>query len=215
MALTPFHRFQYNLVLRFIGMRDIPLIATAGVRIVQTDEDRCTNCVPMKRRNKNHLGSMYFGALAIGADAAAGLVAVLENRRHGNGLNFVFKDFHADFLKRPEGDTHQPRHVVSALGHVEDLDQRAEELLEADLAAQDAFAEVQRRGVAVDQGAVEVEEGADFRTLRTRGDRGQEIVDVCHGSILPNSRRTRRGCRSQGQRTHHAHGIDGRGEFVR
>ncbi len=106
MPLTPFQRFKYNLVLRFIAARDIPLIGTAGVRIVDLDETRCIICVPMKRRNKNHLGSMYFGALAIGADAAGGLVAVMENRRHGNALNFVFKDFHADFLKRPEGDTH-------------------------------------------------------------------------------------------------------------
>ncbi|MDP2138451.1 MAG: YiiD C-terminal domain-containing protein [Candidatus Didemnitutus sp.] len=106
MALTPFQRFKYNLVLRFIAARDIPLIGTAGVRIVDIDDERCTIRVPLKRRNKNHLGSMYFGALAIGADAAGGLAALLENRRHGNAVNFVFQDFHADFLKRPEGDTH-------------------------------------------------------------------------------------------------------------
>lgn len=106
MSLTPYQRFKYNLVLRFIAARDIPLIGTAGVRIVEVDDARCVICVPMKRRNKNHLGSLYFGALAIGADAAGGLVALLENRRHGNAVNFVFKDFQADFLKRPEGDTH-------------------------------------------------------------------------------------------------------------
>ncbi len=106
MALTRWQCFKFNLVLRYFGTRAVPLIGTAGVRLVELDDAHCVICVPMKWRNKNHLGSLYFGALSIGADAAGGIVALLENRRHGNAVNFVFKDFHADFLKRAEADTH-------------------------------------------------------------------------------------------------------------
>jgi hypothetical protein len=57
--------------------------------------------------NKNHLGSMYFGALCIGADAAGGFIAakLLRELKGGTKGTLIFKDFQAKFLKRPEGDT--------------------------------------------------------------------------------------------------------------
>jgi acyl-coenzyme A thioesterase PaaI-like protein len=47
---------------------------------------------------------MYFGVLAAGADCAGGLIAMRQIREEGNQVNLIFKDFHADFLKRAEGD---------------------------------------------------------------------------------------------------------------
>jgi acyl-coenzyme A thioesterase PaaI-like protein len=47
---------------------------------------------------------MYFGALASGADAAAGLLAMWIARQEGRGITLLFKDFKADFLKRAESD---------------------------------------------------------------------------------------------------------------
>lgn len=105
MALSSFERFKMNCFLRVFGLRDIPLIGLAGVRIVEMDDECCVIKVPLKRRNKNHLNSMYFGALAIGADCAGAMMALVEDRKRGSLVNFVFKDFHADFLKRPEADT--------------------------------------------------------------------------------------------------------------
>jgi len=105
MALTSFERFKMNCFMLLFGLKDIPLIGTAGVRIVEMDDQTCVITVPFKRRNKNHLNSMYFGALAIGADCAGALMALVENRRRGYPVNFVFKDFQADFLKRAEADT--------------------------------------------------------------------------------------------------------------
>ena len=49
---------------------------------------------------------MYFGTLATGADIAGGLIAWRLISQNGNRVNLVFKEFHADFLKRPEGDVY-------------------------------------------------------------------------------------------------------------
>jgi hypothetical protein len=62
--------------------------------------------IPLGRRTRNHVGSMYFGALAIGADLAGGLMAWNWIEREFPRLTFLFKDFQAEFLKRAEGDVH-------------------------------------------------------------------------------------------------------------
>ena len=46
----------------------------------------------------------YFGALAVGADCAGGLLAFQWIQRIDPRVSLVFKDFRADFLRRPEGD---------------------------------------------------------------------------------------------------------------
>jgi acyl-coenzyme A thioesterase PaaI-like protein len=90
--------------LRFLGWLRIPLLAAVRPTILELDDAHCVVKVPLRRFTKNHHGSMYFGALAIGADTAGGLLAVELIRRRGAGLALVFKAFRADFLKRPEGD---------------------------------------------------------------------------------------------------------------
>jgi hypothetical protein len=47
---------------------------------------------------------MYFGVLAVGADVAGGLLAMQMILEKKLKVSLVFKDFKADFLKRPEGD---------------------------------------------------------------------------------------------------------------
>jgi hypothetical protein len=49
---------------------------------------------------------MYFGALAIGADCAGGLLAMDQIKRSGGQVSLVFKAFQATFLKRPESDVY-------------------------------------------------------------------------------------------------------------
>lgn len=70
------------------------------------DGERCVLRVPLGRRTRNHLGSMYFGVLCTGADAAAALLGfrLLEGRR--TRISVVFKDVRAEFLRRPEADVH-------------------------------------------------------------------------------------------------------------
>ena len=69
-------------------------------------QDRTIVSISLNRRSKNHLGSMYFGAFAAGADCAGGLMAMKLIKESGQEVSLAFKDFKADFLKRAEGDTH-------------------------------------------------------------------------------------------------------------
>jgi acyl-coenzyme A thioesterase PaaI-like protein len=98
--------FRQNLYLKLFGLFKVPLISWVGARVVEMDERRCVIRIPLERRTKNHLGSLYFGVLAVGADVAGGLMAADRIRRSGQPINLVFKDFKAEFHKRPEGATY-------------------------------------------------------------------------------------------------------------
>ena len=62
--------------------------------------------IPLNRRSKNHLHSMYFGALAVGADLAGGLHAFYLAEQNQVKLSLAFKSFTAQFLRRPESDVY-------------------------------------------------------------------------------------------------------------
>ena len=94
-----------TLLLRGFALAKIPLLFLARPTVVKLTNEECIISLPYCRRNKNHLNSMYFGALCIGADAAGGMICqrLLDNLKGAKG-SLIFKDFHADFLKRAEGD---------------------------------------------------------------------------------------------------------------
>lgn len=94
-----------TLFLRGFGLMKIPMLFFISPSVVELSETRCVVKVPLSRRTMNHLRSMYFGALAAGADCAGGLIAMRLIQSEGEGkVSLIFKDFHAEFLKRAEGD---------------------------------------------------------------------------------------------------------------
>ncbi len=95
-----------TLLLRAFGLFKIPLIFFVGPSVVNLNDKECEVVIPLNRRTRNHLNSMYFGTLAIGADCAGGLMAMQAIKKSGKKISMVFKDFKADFLKRPEADVH-------------------------------------------------------------------------------------------------------------
>jgi acyl-coenzyme A thioesterase PaaI-like protein len=103
---TGLERFKQTMGMRLFGWLKIPLLASVRPSVVELGETRCVVRVPLRRWTKNHLGSMYFGALAIGADCAGGLLAMDQIKRSGNHVSLVFKAFQASFLKRPESDVY-------------------------------------------------------------------------------------------------------------
>jgi len=86
------------------GIFRIPLIGFLRPRILRVDEKEVNVRIRLQRRSKNHLGSMYFGALAIGADLAAGIHAFYFAEKSGVKVSFAFKSMSAEFLKRAESN---------------------------------------------------------------------------------------------------------------
>ena len=95
-----------TLALRLMAWLRIPLLASVRPTFVELDERHCVVRVPLRRWTRNHLGSMYFGALAIGSDCAGGILAVERIRARKAKVSLVFKSFRGAFLKRPEGDVY-------------------------------------------------------------------------------------------------------------
>lgn len=87
-----------------LGLFKIPMIGFIRPRLLHLDENGCRISIRLRRRTKNHLGSMYFGALAVGADLAPGLLTFYIAEQQGLLLNFVFKSMQADFLQRAESN---------------------------------------------------------------------------------------------------------------
>ena len=94
-------------LVRAAGLLQFPLMAHVRPRVIELDDEGCLVEIPLRRRTTNyHLHGMYFGALTVGADLAAGLnAASLILRRHRR-VGLVFKDFQAEFFKRAESDVY-------------------------------------------------------------------------------------------------------------
>ncbi|HTN52733.1 MAG TPA: DUF4442 domain-containing protein [Anaeromyxobacter sp.] len=90
-------------LVRLLGLR-IPVLLFLGPRVLELDEEGCAVAIPLGWRSRNHLGSMYLGALVAGADLAAGLQAVRAMRDGHPDVRLVFADLRAEFLKRADGD---------------------------------------------------------------------------------------------------------------
>ncbi len=93
-----------TMLLRAYAALKIPMIGYTRPVVELLDSERCAVRIPLSRRTKNHLGTMYFGALAVGADIAGGMLAMHWIRKRKADLVVVFKDAHADFTARPEAD---------------------------------------------------------------------------------------------------------------
>lgn len=94
---------QLNWGLRGSALLKLPLLAFAWPEVLQIEEDKSQLLIPCTYRTKNHLNVVYFGALCMGAEAVIALHVIDEIRKEGK-IDFLFKDFNAQFLKRAESD---------------------------------------------------------------------------------------------------------------
>lgn len=95
-----------TLFVRYFGLRQVPLLFFIRPSVIELSDERVVVAIPLRRRTKNHLGSMYFGVLAAGADLAGGFIAIDEIRKSKQPVALIFKDLKAEFLKRAEGEAH-------------------------------------------------------------------------------------------------------------
>ncbi len=105
-------------MLWLFGFFKIPLIGYVRPRLLEIDAKRMVVKIPLRRRTKNHLGSMYFGALSIGADLAGAFQAFYIAEKRNSKISLAFKDFQANFIRRPEGDVY---FISEAGAQIEDM----------------------------------------------------------------------------------------------
>jgi len=103
-------RFKYFLWM--FGHFKVPLIGHVKPKLIQIDDQKAVIRIPLKRRNKNHLNSMYFGVLSVGADLAGGLHGFYHADKAKVRASLAFKSFQANFIKRP----HEAVYFVSEDG---------------------------------------------------------------------------------------------------
>ncbi len=97
-------QLKNNLFLKTFALK-IPMLFFVSPKVIKMNEQETIVKIPLNWKTKNHLGSMYFGVLAVGADAVGGLAAMKQIKLSGKKVHLSFKNFKADFLKRPEADT--------------------------------------------------------------------------------------------------------------
>lgn len=106
MALSVKERFKYNFYLWYFGLTQVRLIHYCRPKIVDVNKEGVTLFMPLDRRTRNHVRSMYIGAMVVGVDMVTGFTALLKIRESKRNVILIFKDLKANFLKRAEGDIH-------------------------------------------------------------------------------------------------------------
>jgi hypothetical protein len=97
---------KINWFLKLFGWLKVPLIAYCNPKVIEYSQEKVVVKIKLRRKTKNHLGSMYFGALAIGADVAGGISAELLAQTMNEKLSLAFKSVKGEFIKRPEQDVY-------------------------------------------------------------------------------------------------------------
>ena len=95
-----------TMYIRFFGFFKVPMIFYCRPKVIDINENSVTVKISLNRRTKNHVGSMYLGALSVGADITSAMLALELIKQSNRKIIPIFKDFHADYFKRAEGDVH-------------------------------------------------------------------------------------------------------------
>lgn len=113
----------------------IPMICWLRPRIAVLDGTRAVICIKFRRRTRNHVNSMYFGALCAGADLTVGLLAMDLFKRHSFPATLVFKAINAEFIKRCEGDAYficdETMQIAAAIQQAKETRERQNVLMNA------------------------------------------------------------------------------------
>ena len=99
-------KLKANFFIKMLSITKIPLMYFCRPKIIEINDQKVVVRIALKRKTRNHVKSMYFGALAVGADLSGAYLAFHHIAKTKNKINLIFKDFHADFLKRAEGDVY-------------------------------------------------------------------------------------------------------------
>lgn len=91
-----------RLIINRVIPQIIPLASGLDVRVREWTPTRCVVTMPLKRKTRNHLKSMYFGAQMTLADLTVGIL--LFQRYPIGPFGGVIKSVQADFRAKAKGD---------------------------------------------------------------------------------------------------------------
>ena len=99
-------KIKDNLIIKFIGFTKIPLLRYVGLKGELYNEEKTILTMPLNRKTRNHVNSIYFACMTAGADIAAGYTVIKERIRTKVEIVPIFKDMSAEFYKRAEAKTY-------------------------------------------------------------------------------------------------------------
>ena len=63
-------------LIRLFGFTKVAMIYYCRPKVIRVDDQLLEIKIPLNRRTKNHINSMYYGALSVGADVTGGFLAL-------------------------------------------------------------------------------------------------------------------------------------------
>lgn len=93
-------RLKFTAFVNLFSVLKLPLLAFITPEFTEFTNEKCVVKVRLGYRTRNHLNSMYFGALSMGAELSIAAAAIQAIQDSGKKIDFIFKDFDAQFLKR-------------------------------------------------------------------------------------------------------------------
>ena len=89
-----------NDILARFGQDQVPLIGFCQPSIEAISDEHCEIKISLNTKTQNHVASLYFGTLAVGADITGGFMAMMLAEQSGHYIELLFKDFKADFTQQ-------------------------------------------------------------------------------------------------------------------
>ena len=104
------------------------MIGYCRPRVINVSDNEVVLSIPLNRRTRNHVGSMYIGAMTVGVDFVTGLTATISIKKSKKNIVLIFKDLKSSFIKRAEGETfftcNHTKEIEAAVKKVVDSKQR-------------------------------------------------------------------------------------------
>ena len=104
------------------------MIGYCRPRVINVSDNEVVLSIPLNRKTRNHVGSMYIGAMTVGVDFVTGLTAMTSIKKSKKNIVLIFKDLKSSFIKRAEGETfftcNHTKEIEAAVKKVVDSKQR-------------------------------------------------------------------------------------------
>ena len=93
---------KLNRFILMLSLIKVPMLGLCRPRVLELNENQARVLLPFEFLTKNHVGSMYFGVLAMGSELSVALRLLDRIQREKVPVSFIFKDYSCEFLKRAE-----------------------------------------------------------------------------------------------------------------